>query len=252
MLYKASSIESCNVRASDDELGKVKDLYFDSEKWTVRYLVIDTMKWLPGLRVLLSPVSFDTVDLSNDQISVLASKQQIKDGPSVDEHRPVSRKKEMDLHAYYGWHPYWIGNGLWGTADMPIAYQPNEVTREVMEKNESIDDGDPYLRSVNELKGHVTGYTVKAIDEDVGNVIDFVIDDQSWAIHYLIIDTGDWLPGKKIALLPELIDSIDWNKKELTINLKSDEVEKESIEDESILNLDEVTAETLRKRSLVK
>ncbi|MGP4039549.1 PRC-barrel domain-containing protein [Gracilibacillus sp. D59] len=248
MLFKASSIESCNVEASDGELGKVKDLYFDSEKWTVRYLVIDTLKWLPGMKVLLSPVAFDHVEPSNGQISVLASKQQIKDSPSIDEHQPVSRKNEINLHAYYGWQPYWIGNGLWGPGDIPIAYQPSEL----MNENESVEDDNPSLRSVNELKGHVSGYTVKAADEDIGNVIDFVIDDHSWAIHYLIVDTGDWLPGKKIVIVPELIDSIEWTKKELTINLKSEDVEKESVEDESILNVDEVTMENLRKRNILK
>nr|WP_281243088.1 PRC-barrel domain-containing protein [Gracilibacillus ureilyticus] len=241
-------MESCNIKATDDELGKVKDLYFDSEKWMVRYLVIDTMKWLPGRKVLLSPVSFDKVDPTNDQISVLASKQQIKDSPSMDEHQPVSRRKEMDLHTYYGWQPYWIGGGLWGPANIPMAYQPDELTN----MNESVNNDEPSLRSVNELKGHVTGYTVKAADDDIGNVIDFVIDDNAWAIHYLIVDTGDWLPGKKIVIGPELIDSIDWDKKELTINLKSEEVEKESVEDDAILNLDEVTVENLRKRNILK
>ncbi|WP_369384411.1 PRC-barrel domain-containing protein [Halalkalibacter wakoensis] len=82
MLYKASTVQTCVVQATDGELGKVKDIYFDSEKWAIRYLAIDTLKWLPGLKVLVSPISFDSVDLLNKRISLFATKEQIENSPS--------------------------------------------------------------------------------------------------------------------------------------------------------------------------
>jgi len=48
------------------------------------------------------------------------------------------------------------------------------------------------LRSVKDLKGH----DIKANDGDIGRVHDFYLDDEAWAIRYLIVDTGRWLPGR--------------------------------------------------------
>jgi uncharacterized protein YrrD len=238
MLYKASSIQSCIVQATDGELGKIKDLYFDSEKWTIPYLVFDTSKWLPGKKVLVSPVSFDNVELVNSRISIFASTDQIKNSPSVGEgeHQPITRLQEMELHRYYGWTPYWIGGGLWGPGNIPILSNKEEehyVTQ--------LDDHHSYVRSVNELSGQMFGYNVVGMDyEKFGRVIDFVIDDNSWVIHYLIVDTGNWLPGRKVAISPESIDSIQWIDKEIMIGLKAEEMEEQSTESDSVLEIEEI------------
>jgi hypothetical protein len=52
--------------------------------------------------------------------------------------------------------------------------------------------------------------------------------DQAWKIHYLIVDTEDWLPGRKMAIEPQTIASIDWANKEILTNLTSNAVEKKS------------------------
>ncbi|WP_332698676.1 PRC-barrel domain-containing protein [Halalkalibacter lacteus] len=247
MLYKASTIQSCTVQATDGDLGKVKDLYFDSEKWTIRYLVVDTLKWLPGKRVLVSPVSFDNVELDNNNISIFSSTDEIKNSPSVEEHQPITRVKELELHSYYGWSPYWVGGGLWGPGNLPLL-----STKEDQQYVTEMEDDQSFLRSVNELRGQVFGYNVKGIDhEELGTVVDFVIDDNSWVVHYLIIDTGDWLPGRKVAISPESIDSIDWVAKDITINLRAAEVEEHSTETGSVLELEEIPVDNLRTRHLL-
>ena len=84
----------------------------------MRYLVVDTRKWLPGKKVLLSPISFDHVDLENGSLNVLASKETIKNAPNCHEDEPVSKQAEMELFNYYGWSNYSIGlgglGGPWG------------------------------------------------------------------------------------------------------------------------------------------
>ncbi|MBP3953251.1 PRC-barrel domain-containing protein [Bacillus sp. YZJH907-2] len=222
----------------------MKDLYFDSEKWVVRYLVIDTLKWLPGLQVLVSPVSFDNVELADKRISILATRLQIEKSPSIEEHRPLSRQMETDLHTYYGWTPYWIGEGLWGNGDRPTTSQTKPTENELNEQER------PFLRNVNELKGQWTGYTVNGLDQKIGNVVDFVFDDDSWAVHYLIVDTGDWLPGRKVMLPPEAIVSINWATKEISTNLTSEDAKVEATERNSILHLDEISIDNLRRRSI--
>src|SRR5512142_2106896 len=43
--------------AEDGEIGSVEDFLFDDNFWAVRYLVANTARWLPGRRVLISPVA---------------------------------------------------------------------------------------------------------------------------------------------------------------------------------------------------
>ena len=50
---------------------------------------------------------------------------------------------------------------------------------------------DATLRS----SANVTGYDIQASDDSIGHVADFVFDDESWAIRYLVIDTRNWWPG---------------------------------------------------------
>jgi hypothetical protein len=39
---------------------------------------------------------------------------------------------------------------------------------------------------------------VEGIDGRVGTVKDFLFDDQSWKIRWMVVDTGYWLPGRRI------------------------------------------------------
>ncbi|MDT8861943.1 PRC-barrel domain-containing protein [Alkalihalobacillus sp. MEB130] len=208
------------VQATDGELGKVKDMYVDSENWAIRYLEIDTLKWLPGKKVLVSPISFDSVDLLEKRISIFATKEQIKNSPSVDE--PITRKVEGELFNYYGWSPYWIGSGLWGDW-----FSPNQIPLEstsIEGMGPSDDEDHSYLRSMNEMKGKINGYMVTAKDGQIGKVIDFILDDESWAIDSLVIDTGDLLPGKKVVVSPEAIDSVNRLSQEIYLNEKKEEI----------------------------
>lgn len=246
MLYKTNVVNSCVVRATDGELGKVKDLYFDSEKWVIRYLVIDTLKWLPGRKVLVSPSSFDHVDLKNNRISILATTLQIENSPSIEEQQPLSRINERELHSYYGWAPYWVGTGLWGLGDLPSTSE--NLERQKIEESNN-DKSEANLRSIKDIKGQLTGYTVMGSDKKLGNVVDFIIDDHSWAIHSIIVDTGSWLPGRKVAISTDSIKSVDWLSNEILTNLTSIDVENNSSEHDSVLELDEIPVDRLKEKS---
>jgi sporulation protein YlmC with PRC-barrel domain len=65
---------------------------------------------------------------------------------------------------------------------------------------------DPHLRST----GDVTGYRIHAADGEIGDVEDFIIDDQTWNVHFLVVDTGHWFPGKKVLISPRWISKIKW------------------------------------------
>jgi hypothetical protein len=72
---------------------------------------------------------------------------------------------------------------------------------------------DPHLRSARE----VTGYHVQATDALIGHLQDFLIDDRSWAIRYIVVDTRNWWPGKHVVIPPEWIKRLDWEG--LTMNV---------------------------------
>ena len=60
--------------------------------------------------------------------------------------------------------------------------------------------GDPDLRSTNDVSGH----HVEALDGEIGHVEDFLIDDQTWAIRYLIVDTQRLAAGQESPDLSEM------------------------------------------------
>lgn len=62
------------------------------------------------------------------------------------------------------------------------------------------------LRSIEELRG----YTIGAIDGDIGSVDDFYFDDERWAVRYLVADTGGWLGGRKVLITPPALREPDW------------------------------------------
>jgi sporulation protein YlmC with PRC-barrel domain len=94
---------------------------------------------------------------------------------------------------------------------------------------------DSHLRSTHE----VSGYHIQAADGEVGHVEDFIIDDETWAIRYLIIDTRNWWPGKKVLVSPQWIERVSWSESKVFVNLSRESI-KQSPEhtEESLLTRD--------------
>ena len=111
MLWNASAINGYAIAASDGRLGTVSDFLFDDASWLVRWLVVDTGKWLSGRKVLLPPSVLGHLDPKGQEFSVRLTMQQVKDSPDIDTDRPVSRQMETNIYDYYGWSPYW-GTGF--------------------------------------------------------------------------------------------------------------------------------------------
>lgn len=225
-MHSTNELKTYTIHATDGDLGRVKDLYFDDDQWTVRYYVIDTRKWLPGNKVLLSPISLDNLNDQERSLNVLASKETVKDSPSIDEEQTVSRQYEANLSNYYGWNYYWGGNGYWGGYGQPKSLFQLDTTSEDIGDN-YIDDHENHLRSVNE----VTGYKINAKDGKIGEVQDFLINEESWTIDYIVVDTNRWLPGKSVLLKTEWITDVNWHEREVTVNVSKEAIEKGPIYD---------------------
>src|SRR5207247_9518143 len=88
MLHTAKELHDFTVGATDGEIGEVKDIYFDDERWAVRYLVVQTGGWLSGRKVLISPISVRDIDWDGEVLNVNLSQQQVRESPSIDTDKP--------------------------------------------------------------------------------------------------------------------------------------------------------------------
>jgi hypothetical protein len=222
MLRALDELKGLAIAATDGEIGKIIDCYFDDEKWTIRYLIVDTGGWLTGRDVLISPYSVKGVEWHAGRIVVGLNKRQVENSPRVEEHKPVSRQHEADFLTYYGYPFYWSGPYVWGPGLLPaqvITPQPaDSQAQEIEEKRRRNDD--IHLRSTRE----VTGYSIGAKDGDIGHVETFIADDESWTLRYMIIDTRNWLPGKKVLVSPEWISKVSWSDKSVYVDLSRDSI----------------------------
>ena len=217
MLNKLKILKEYKLKSLDGEIGSVEDFYFDDQFWTIRYLVANTGSWLTGRKVLLSPYALGAVNKEMKCIDISLTQEQIEDSPALETDKPVSQQFEREYYDYYGWPLYNSGSYMWGTYP--------QIVRDPESREESAAEvklWDPHLRSANE----VSGYHIHAKDGDIGHIVDFVLDDETWAIRYLIIDTHNWWPGKKVLISPQWIESVIWNESKVYFNLSREAIKQ--------------------------
>ena len=221
MLIPFENLRGCTLAASDGDIGTVREFYFSDQNWRVRYLVVDTGSWLSGRPVLVIPDVLRDIDAQADAIRVSLTKEQVRNSPPIDSEKPVSRQHEEELHRHYRWNPYWIVPGAagWGAAapatmlatDTGLAATiPPEAPAERHQRA-----GDPHLRSSAEMANH---YALQAEDGEIGRVHDFVLDDQSWRVRYVVARTGIWF-GKDVLITPDSVERISFERSEIFVNL---------------------------------
>lgn len=221
-----SRLQGATAVSTDGEAGTVKDVYFDDERWTVRYLVVKSGGWLSGRKVLVSPRAVTGVDWAQRKVNLDLTKEQIRNSPDIDTDKPVSRQHEAEFSAYYGYPYYWSGPLVWGYAAypavQPLAEPPQAPQTPVPgQAGAQQQQGDPSLRSTSE----VTRYEIRATDDSIGHVEDFLIDDRDWSIRLMVVDTGNWWPGKKVLIAPDRIDHVSWQERRLAVNITRAQVE---------------------------
>lgn len=219
MLRSMKELQGYAIQATDGEIGRVHDFYFDDHYWAVRYLVVDTGGWLERNRVLISPLALGEPDWEKRVLPVELTRRQVEGSPPVDAARPVSRQEETEMHSYYGWRPYWrSGVPPVGAQAVRLGRLMAEVEEEMTE--DAAEHGDIHLRRTRE----VMGYHILARDGGVGHVADMVVNDGSWVIHYLVVDTGSLWPGKKVLLAPVWIEDVDWLQRVITVDLATETI----------------------------
>ena len=190
MLRSMNDLRDYAIRATDGDIGHVKDFYFDDERWTVRYLVVETGTWLSGRKVLISPVSIGRPNWTDKALPAALTKEQVRNSPDIDTQKPVSRQHEISYLDYYGYPYYWAAGGLRG-------------------------DDDPHLRSGAE----VMRYHIEATDGDIGRVHSVLVDEDTWALRYFVVDTSNWWHGHRVLISPQWINEVRWSDARVVIDL---------------------------------
>lgn len=232
MLRSMNDLEKYTIAASDGHVGMVKDVLFDDLTWVVRYFVVETGTWLRNRKVLISPISIQKPNRWEHILPVLITTDQVKDSPEIDTDQPVSRQHEMDYLGYYGYPYYWGGAGLWAGGMYPYLMHPGYI--DSLNGNDEIhkaelahhaartsvshqnhQNKDPNLRSCKTI----IDYHIHAKDGDIGHIAEILVEENTWAVRYLVINTSNWWGGHQVLISPEWIKDVNWLDKSITLNL---------------------------------
>lgn len=215
MKLSLKSFLNFSLGATDGEIGTIREMYFDDERWAVRHIVVETGGWLSGRVVLVSPRALTKIDPNEAVYGTKMSMQQIKESPDIDTEMPVSRQeaaKSGDLYpslAYMGM----AGAGIL-IPSVPVVKSEHQKTEAMMLT------GDRHLRSSKEI----TGYQIHATDGEIGSVEDFIIDSMNWHIEFLVVETGSWFSGKRIILATDRIKDISWSTSRIIVDVSVEQV----------------------------
>lgn len=213
MLRSLSEVLGYEVVATDGAIGKVKDFYFDDEYWFIRYFVIDTGGWLSGRKVLVASYAAENPDWAESVLRYSITKEEIENCPGIKEDEPVSRQYEKKLSNFFGWIPYWEPVG-YGSPVIPLPKTSGTIP---LPKTTG---SDPNLRSVRE----VLGYRIRGTDGNIGNVKDFIAETDDWTMRYIIVDTRNLPPRKKVIVSADWIKEVSWPGRQVHVDLNVEQI----------------------------
>ncbi len=247
MYHSAKSITGSKVSASDGEVGKVYDLYFDGKSWEIRYLAVDTGQWLEGQCVWGSPMSIQQVDWDNRVIQVNFTREHIQSSPDVDTVKPEELRKLEDLRKNASWPAFRVfpmssgysgvgypfnspGAAVLGVVPGRIDGEPGTLATEPPEEVPEPTIEDTPLRSAIQVES----YKISAEDGQIGRVQDFLIDDKTWTIGYVVVNTGSWLPGKQVLVPVDFVTEANWQQSLVGLCVSRDQVKSSPAYDDSV------------------
>jgi len=197
MLRYGDDIRGAKLDASDGDIGKVKDLYFDDRSWIVRFFLVDAGTWFQEKPVLIAIERIVSVDPEQKVVTGALTRNEVKASPPQKANMPLSTCTEIVSYPHHFWPPTYDTEGCGEENGVP-------------------------LRSVEETYD----YAVSATDGEIGHVAGFIVDDTDWVVRYVEVDTRNLWPGKHVLVSTEWLEEVDWTGSRLIVNL-----DKEAIKD---------------------
>lgn len=214
MYYSAQKMLGFSLHAMDGTLGKVVDYYFEDQSWFLRYVVVE-LGVLRSRQVLVAAPLLGPIDPEFRTIDVHLTMAQVEESPELSSDETLMVRHEEALFAHYGWPSYWNGYSFdeqYGAANTWLPH-PAELG---LDSNQV----DPHVRSMLEL----VGYKLEAQDGTAGRIDDLVLDDEVWAVRYLVTRTQGWLSGRKVLVLPDWVETIHREEGEVLVDHNTDDV----------------------------
>jgi hypothetical protein len=188
MLINGKSLTGYKIHAQDGIVGKLLFFFFNDRDWKVRYLAVSAGAWLGRKRVLVSPSSLIAHDWANHRFDTTLTKATVRSSPEVDTLDSISCQSQDQLDKYYG-----------------CAHQHR---------------GEANVHSSQEM----SGFTIASSDGLIGHVDDVIVDDYSWTIPYIVVDTRSWLPGKYVLVPPPMINMVSWEREIVDVKLNKEKL----------------------------
>jgi uncharacterized protein YrrD len=220
MLLSLKKLHGFRVLATDGHIGWVNDFLFDDESWSIQYLMVDTGMWISRRKAIPIPFVLGEAESQTNSLYVDLSKEKIRKSPDIDLKTPITRQKELEIHSFYGWTPYWIRGGNHG---MNVISQ-KQTSPEMKKRNTN-------LRRTKE----VAGGRILGTDGEIGQAEDFIIDDSIWAIRCIVVETRNECQGKQVLLSPDWIKKVDWVKPKILVDLTEELIVNSPKYDHSVL-----------------
>jgi hypothetical protein len=77
-LRNMRAVTGHRVEASDGPVGRIAEFIIDDEYWTVRYVVVNTGRLLPSLRVLIAPTWVETISWEDRVVRLSATREELE------------------------------------------------------------------------------------------------------------------------------------------------------------------------------
>jgi len=198
MLRSFKDLLGFAIRATDGRVGTLSDVYFDDETWLVRYCVIDTGRWLTGRHVLAGSRPLSVLDSTRRELWVRLSRTEVRRSQAAGTDKPVSKQRSAAVMSSLQ------------------RLVPRRGPDSSALSSRIAASHDRHLRSCNAVLGH----RLIGSDARIGWVDDYLIDDKSWSVRHLIVDTGDNVSaGPRVLVAPNCIDKISWADAAISVNL---------------------------------
>lgn len=227
MLHSYDDLKYYAIRAADDRMGRVEDFYFDDATWAIRYLVAHTGFLFSARESLIGVPLLGAPDTEKREFPVSMKAEEIDEAPTPDADEPVSAQRDRSVGRDFAvWPPFLIGMGaarfspVIAEAQL-MRYVPDNDETTAADEDGPGARGDTHLRSMHEVRG----YSVVARDDAFGSVADFLVDPEGWTVRFIVIDTGVWLPGKRVVVTPDHLTGIDAEMGSIHVDVDKAKVE---------------------------
>ncbi|MBU2513731.1 PRC-barrel domain-containing protein [bacterium] len=219
MLQYSHEFKENQVKTRDGRFGKVSDVIISNDAWDIKYIVIDVGGWLFNRKVLLSTNHLELREGEDCDLSTMLTMNQLKTNPQWTGNKPFTYRNRT-IFSHLPVYPAYGGLGFpWLFSS--ISLNPiNDMGVAAMEDQANTEADEQKLQSINEVRT----YRIAASDKEIGCVEDFLVEDKTWTVPYLLICVGNSC-GKNVLISSNQITGMNDAESLITTTISSKQIE---------------------------